>query len=163
MDKNRTPLLNEEDFEKLKQRGLSEEEIENLKISMGLVDASNMIPDDITELLEKIDNYFPNDDAGKTLEMFFELAEKDPDFFMQIVALQTLIGVVDTPIAETHVSDALRQIREAENEEERTALINDLLGRIKGLNTASKAEFLKEMHSLNTEDKKELLEILNNN
>ena len=163
MENNQTPLLNEEDFEKLKQRGMSAEEIENLKTSLSLVEAAETVPDDVTALLERIENYFPKDDVAKTIEMFFELAEKDPDFFMQIVALQALIGVVDSPIAETHVGDALRQIKEAENEEERTTLINELLTRIKGLNAASKAEFLKEMHSLNTEDKKELLEILNNN
>ena len=161
MENNQTPLLNEEDFEKLKQRGMSAEDIENLKNSLTLVEASNKIPDDVTELLERIENYFPKDDIGKTIEMFFELADKDPDFFMQIIALQTLIGVADTPIAETHVGDALRQIRDADSEEEKTTLTNELLARIKGLNAASKAEFLKEMQSLNTTDKKQLLEILN--
>ena len=163
MENNQTQLLNEEDFEKLKQRGMSAEDIENLKTSLSLVELSNTIPDDITELLEKIENYFPKDDVARTVEMFFELAETDPDFFNQIVALQTLIGVVDSPIAETHVGDALRQIREADSEEEKTTLTNELLARIKGLNATSKAEFLKEMQSLNTTDKKELLDILNNN
>ena len=163
MENNQSQLLNEEDFEKLKQRGMSAEEIENLKTSLSLVEEADKLPDDITALLERIENYFPKDDVGATVEMLFELTEKDPDFFNQIIALQAVIGVVDSPIAETHVGDALRQIREAENEEEKTALTNDLLARIKGLNATSKAEFLKEMQSLNTEDKKELLAILNKN
>jgi hypothetical protein len=161
MENNQSQLLNEEDFEKLRQRGISEAEIETLKESLGLVEAANVVPDDATALLERIENYFPKDDAVKTAEMFFELAEKDPEFFMQIIAMQTLIGVVDTPIAETHVGDALRQIREASNDEEREQLTNELFGRIKSLNAESKPVFLSEMQSLTTDDKKQLLSILN--
>ena len=161
MENNQSQLLNEEDFEKLRQRGITEAEIENLKASLELVESANVVPDDVDALIERIDNYFPKDDATKTAQMFFELAEKDPDFFMQIVAMQALIGVVDSPIADTHVGDALRQIRDAENAEEKEQLTNELFGRIKSLNSESKPVFLSEMQSLSTDEKKQLLEILN--
>lgn len=161
MENNQSQLLNEEDFEKLKQRGLSEEELENLRYSLDLVESANVVPDDVDGLLERIENYFPKDDPTKTAEMFFELAEKDPDFFMQIVAMQALIGVVDTPITDTHVGDALRQINEAETAEEKEQLTSELFVRIKSLNAESKPVFLSEMQSLSTEEKKQLLEILN--
>ena len=161
MENNQTPILSEEDFEKLKQRGVSDAEIRNLKVSLNLVEAANAIPDDIEAFLEKIENYFPKDDAAKTVAMFFELAEKDPEFFTQIVAMQTLLGVEDSPIEETHVGDALRQIRAAESEEQKQELTNELIARIKKLTPATKAAFLAEMQSLNVEDKKMLLDILN--
>ena len=161
MENNQTQLLNEEDFEKLRQRGLSEAEIENLRESLDLVESAKVVPDDVDALLERIENYFPKDDASKTAQMFFELADKDPDFFMQIVAMQALLGVVDSPVAETHVGDALRQINEAETAEEKEQLTNELFVRIKGLNAESKPIFLSEMQSLSTEEKKQLLSILN--
>ena len=161
MENNQTPILTEETFEKLKQRGLSEEEISNLKVSMNLVEAGNAVPEDVEAFIEKVENYFPKDDVAKTIEMFFELAEKDPEFFTEIIAMQTLLGITDSPIAETHVGDALRQIRSADSEEEKQQLTNELLVRIKNLNPESKAVFLNEMQSLSTEDKKQLLSILN--
>ena len=161
MENNQTPILTEETFEKLKQRGLSEEEISNLKVSMNLVEAGNAVPEDVEAFIEKVENYFPKDDVAKTIEMFFELAEKDPEFFTEIIAMQTLLGITDSPIAETHAGDALRQIRSADSEEEKQQLTNELLVRIKNLNPESKAVFLNEMQSLSTEDKKQLLSILN--
>lgn len=161
MENNQSQLLTEEDFEKLKQRGLSEDDIANLKDSLSIVETAKMVPDDAEALLDKIDAYFPKDDVSKTVEMFFELAEKDPDFFMQIIAMQALVGTVDTPINETHVGDALRQIRDAETDEEKEQLTSELFVRIKNLNAESKPVFLKEMQSLSTEEKKQLLEILN--
>lgn len=161
MENNQTPLVSDETFEKLRQRGLSEEEISNLKVSMNLVEAGNAVPEDIEAFLEKVENYFPKDDVAKTIEMFFELAEKDPKFFTEIIAMQTLLGITDSPIAETHVGDALRQIRSADSEEEKQQLTNELFVRIKNLNPESKALFLSEMQSLSTDDKKQLLAILN--
>lgn len=161
MENNQTPILTEDTFEKLRQRGLSEEEISNLKVSMNLVEAGNAVPEDIEAFLEKVENYFPKDDVAKTIEMFFELAEKDPEFFTEIIAMQALLGITDSPIAETHVGDALRQIRSADSEEEKQQLTNELFVRIRNLNPESKAVFLNEMQSLSTEDKKQLLAILN--
>ena len=161
MENNQTPILSDEDFEKLKQRGVSDEEIRNLKVSLNLVNAANTIPEDINAFLEKIENYFPKDDVQKTIAMFFELAEKDPEFFTQIVAMQALLGVEDSPIEDTHIGDALRQIRAAETDEQEEELTNELVARIKKLTPATKAAFLAEMQSLKVEDKKMLLDILN--
>ena len=161
MENNQTPILSDEDFEKLKQRGVSDEEIRNLKVSLNLVNAANTIPEDINAFLEKIENYFPKDDVQKTIAMFFELAEKDPEFFTQIVAMQALLGVEDSPIEDTHIGDALRQIRAAETNEQKEELTNELVARIKKLTPATKAAFLAEMQSLKVEDKKMLLDILN--
>ena len=161
MENNQTPILSDEDFEKLKQRGVSDEEIRNLKVSLNLVNAANTIPEDINAFLEKIENYFPKDDVQKTIAMFFELAEKDPEFFTQIVAMQALLGVEDSPIEDTHIGDALRQIRAAETDEQKEELTNELVARIKKLTPATKAAFLAEMQSLKVEDKKMLLDILN--
>lgn len=160
MENNQTPILNEEDLEKLKEKGMSEADLEILQDALNLVEVSKDVPDDVSDLLARIQEYFP-DDIQKTVEMFFELPEKDPEFFKQIVSLQAFLGVVDSPIEETHVGDALRQIREADSEEERKDLTEALIRRVKGLNAESKAEFLKEMQTLETADKKELLNILN--
>lgn len=154
-------ILSEEDFEKLKTYGMTEDDIEELKMSLTLVEAGEAVPEDIDGLLKRIEEYFPSDDPQKTIQMFFELPEKDPEFFNQILALQTFVGVVDSPIEETHVGDALRQIRVAETEEEKQELTTRLFNRIKGLNAESKATFLKQMQSLETNEKKELLDILN--
>lgn len=162
MENNQTQLLNEEDFEKLKQKGLSDAEIANLKDALDIVDLANQLPDDVTELLNKIENYFPKDNVGKTVDMFMELPEKDPEFFKQIIGLQTFLGTIDSPIEETHVGDALRQINEAETAEDKAALAGELFTRIKKLNPESKAVFLSEMQSLSVDEKKQLLAILNN-
>ena len=63
MENNQTQLLTEEDFEKLKQKGLTDEELANLKESLDLVELANQLPDDVTELLNKLENYFPKDNG----------------------------------------------------------------------------------------------------
>ena len=161
MENNQTQLLNEEDFEKLKQKGLTDEEIANLKDALDIVDLGNQLPDDVTELLNKIENYFPKDNVGQTVDMFMQLPEKDPEFFRQIISLQAFLGTIDSPIEETHVGDALRQINEAETADDKAALTSELFTRIKKLNPESKAVFLSEMQSLSVDEKKQLLDILN--
>ena len=161
MENNQTPLLNEEDFEKLKQKGLTDEELANLKESLDLVELANQLPDDVTELLNKIENYFPKDNVGQTVDMFMQLPEKDPEFFKQIISLQAFLGTIDSPIEETHVGDALRQINEAETAEDKAQLTSELFTRIKKLNPESKAVFLSEMQTLSVDEKRQLLDILN--
>lgn len=161
MENNQTPLLTEEDFEKLKQKGLTDEELANLKESLDLVELANQLPDDVTELLNKIENYFPKDNVGQTVDMFMQLPEKDPEFFKQIISLQAFLGTIDSPIEETHVGDALRQINEAETAEDKAQLTSELFTRIKKLNPESKAVFLSEMQTLSVDEKKQLLDILN--
>ena len=161
MENNQTQLLNEEDFEKLKQKGLTDAELENLKDALDIVDLANELPDDVTDLLNKIENYFPKDNVGQTVDMFMQLPEKDPEFFRQIIGLQAFLGTIDSPIEETHVGDALRQINEAETVEDKEQLTSELFTRIKKLNPESKAVFLSEMQSLSVDEKKQLLNILN--
>ena len=161
MENNQTQLLNEEDFEKLKQKGLTDAELENLKDALDIVDLANELPDDVTDLLNKIENYFPKDNVGQTVDMFMQLPEKDPEFFRQIIGLQAFLGTIDSPIEETHVGDALRQINEAETAEDKEQLTSELFTRIKKLNPESKAVFLSEMQSLSVDEKKQLLNILN--
>ena len=52
---NENKFLTEEEFQKLRDRGYSENDIVDLKAALNLVEISEMIPEDVNALLEKIE------------------------------------------------------------------------------------------------------------
>ena len=69
--------------------------------------------------------------------------------------LKSIINLKETLL------DFASKITSETTDEEKEQLTSELFVRIKNLNAESKPVFLKEMQSLSTEDKKQLLEILN--
>ena len=80
-------MFSEADYEALRARGATEDEIEILKDACAICDTADMVPDDTDKFIEKVQKLFPGKNVGKELVNFFALAEKDPKFFMQVISM----------------------------------------------------------------------------
>ena len=155
-------IFTDEDFEKMKKGGISQEEIDNLKYALSLCDLTDLLPQDTDAFLQKVNNYFP-DDPALTLKMYLELPEKDPEFFKQLLAFQEFVGTTEEPIDTTSISDALRQIREESNSEEQEKMKHSLIVAIGSAKDDKKNNYISEIKtSLTLEEKQQLADILKN-
>lgn len=95
-------VLSEADLEELRQRGVSEEQLEAFRDANALVETAKLVPSDIDGLLEKFDKTFP-DDISEAMKTFFELSEKDPMFLIHLVSaieLAEKVSYTDAPVEE---------------------------------------------------------------
>ena len=95
-------VLSEADLEELRQRGVSEEQLEAFRDANALVETAKLVPNDIDGLLEKFDKTFP-DDVSEAMKTFFELSEKDPMFLIHLVSaieLAEKVSYTDAPVEE---------------------------------------------------------------
>ena len=95
-------VLSEADLEELRQRGVSEEQLEAFRDANALVETAKLVPSDIDGLLEKFDKTFP-DDISEAMKTFFELSEKDPMFLIHLVSaieLAEKVSYTDAPVDE---------------------------------------------------------------
>jgi len=152
-------IFTEEDYKKLKKDGLSDEDINNLKYVLGVSDLADQLPEDIDAFLQKVQNYFP-DDGVEALKMYFELPKKDPEFFKQLITWQEFMGSTETPIEETSVADALRQIRYTVDPEEADKLKNRFLVALGRASGEQKTQYTNEVKELNIDEKRQLADIL---
>lgn len=80
----------EEEIKKLK---FTQEELDILADAESYAQTADILPEDIDPILDRIDKEFPNGkDFDGTFKKLAELAEKDPKFYAQVLALITLTG-----------------------------------------------------------------------
>ena len=86
--------LSKEQIAYFKSRGLSEEEIAIIRNAHAIANETDLIPDDPTEAINRIENL--PDDPSKALQAFLEMGEKDPEAFVECVAV---VDAMDRAIA----------------------------------------------------------------
>ncbi len=87
------PLFSKEEYEKFKSYGLSQEDIEILEQAEAVCQVADVLPDDPTEVFNKIEA-LPND-PGQALQALNNMAEADPEGFAQIMAAVEAIDQIN--------------------------------------------------------------------
>ena len=87
---NSQNLFTEEELKVLK---FSKEEMEEILDADAIAKTADMLPEEVDGILDRIDKEFPDDIEG-AIKKYAELAEKDPNFIVQLVALNELMGDV---------------------------------------------------------------------
>lgn len=83
--------------EELKKLNLTPEELANLEAADAFCDTAELLPDDekgMDAFFDKIEKTFPNDFQG-AFEKLGEVAQKDPAFFRQLLALNSILNDVE--------------------------------------------------------------------
>lgn len=89
------PLISDSDIAKMRELGLTDEELEVLQNANVVAETVDMIPDgnDLDKLAQKIRKIFAGKNVGKEINDFFALAQKDPQLFNQIVLLYEVLDM----------------------------------------------------------------------
>lgn len=89
MDRNM--LFTESDFEKMKNDGMSDEDIAILKDASAISETLDMLPDDPTELLKEIDSIMPADSKNGFKDTL-SLVVKNPELATKMIAMINLVS-----------------------------------------------------------------------
>lgn len=141
--------------EELINDGLTPEEAEKFMDVLATAETINMIPDDIDGFLKKCDEKIPAGTADG-MKAIFEYAEKDPEFFKQLVALNIALG---TELNNEEVKVNIPTLDGLSNEEYKAAKANYLKTLTK-LTDEDRTEFLKLVTNLTPEQKTDMIERL---
>lgn len=135
-------MFTEKDYEDLKKYGITDAEIEVLKDANVMVETAKLVPDNTDKFFEKYKKIFANKDGSASMKTFFELAEKDQKFFVQLVSAIELADKV-----EVEKPAEVQKISLAELDEEQTAQYADEI-----------KELLAAFKKLSPEEQKYVLE-----
>ena len=79
--------------EELKKLNFSQEELDILADAESYAQTAELLPEDVDPILDRIEKEFPNGkDFDGAFKKLAELAQKDPKFYAQILALATVTG-----------------------------------------------------------------------
>ena len=92
-------MFSEEEIREFKEDGLTDEQIEMLDQAMAWKETVDLLPDDIESFIRKYEQKIP-EDAIEGMRETFALAQSEPEFFKQIVALDLVMAgeVEDEPV-----------------------------------------------------------------
>ncbi len=112
--------------EEIEKYGITPEDLELFNDAEALSATVEMLPEDADKILERLDKEIP-DDYEQGFKKLAEIAEKDPKFFQQILALYEVTNSVrEVPPAKTE-KVSLDAVEEAKREE----AINQILAKLK--------------------------------
>ena len=143
--------------EELIADGLTEEEVELFLTTDALADTVEMLPDDIESFIRAYEQRIP-EDAIEGMRETFALAQKDPEFFKRIVALDLVMahGIEEQPSkpAEKTIITELPK-----NEYERVS--KNFFKILANLSDSDRKEFLKLITNLTEEQREDMVARLN--
>ena len=141
-------MFTESDYEDLKKYGITAEEIEVLKDANAIVTTTKMVPDNVDKFFEKYTKIFANKDGSASMQTFFELSQKDPKFFLQLVAAIDVADKVsvDQPAGVEKVSvSEIEKVNTAETNAQIGAELNQLLADFRKLSPAERKSVLQQI------------------
>lgn len=139
-------IFSEEDYADMKANyGITDEEIEILRDANALVTTAKLVPDDADKLFAKYDKIFAGKSATESMKTFFELAEKDPKFWVQLVSAIELAEQVSEEAPAKVEKVSLSEVA-GEQSAEQTEAAGDFLG-----------QALAAFNALSPEDKKAVM------
>lgn len=141
--------------EELINDGLTPEEAEMFTSALALSETINMIPDDIDGFLKNCDEKIPAGTA-EGMKAIFEYAEKDPEFFKQLVALNIALG---TELNNEEIKVNIPTLDGLSDEEYKAAKAN-YFNTLSKLTDEDRTEFLKLVINLTPEQKSDMIERL---
>lgn len=147
--KQNAPLFDERDFAEMKKLGISEEEIETLQNADAIKQTVDMLPaeKDMAKFMAKVRQQFAGKDTGKEIMEFLALAEKNPEYFLQIFALFEVLDIHDNEAPEVKIEKIQNSDLDAQNKEILKESVKDFLEVYKTLNADEKKLFLEKIKS----------------
>lgn len=139
--------LSEADYDALRARGATDEEIEILKDAFALSATVDMLPKNTAKFFEKLDKYFPEDPTA-AMEKAFKLPEEDPAFFAEIMAYSEVLKALKQPAAQSSSVEkvSLAEVDTFKVKEQNAAeseKLLDFINALKALTPEEKAEASK--------------------
>ena len=144
-------MFNDEQIKELKEDGLTDEQIEILGDAFALKETVDMLPDDIEAFVRKYESRVPGD-AANGMRATFELAQTDPEFFQQIVALN--VALADDSEEELDAEKTF--VTELPEKEYQTASKN-FFNTLVNLSKEDRVEFLRLLANITPEQKKDMI------
>ena len=143
---NNNILFTESDFEKMKNDGMSDEDIAVLKDASAISETMDMLPDDPTELLKEIDSIMPADSKNGFKDTL-SLIVKNPELATKMMAM---INMVSSGVAsETRLDPQIARM----TDEEYAKAERKLFETITSLPADKRREFLTLMQNSTDEQK----------
>lgn len=139
--------LSEADYDALRARGATDEEIEILKDAFALSATVDMLPKNTAKFFEKLDKYFPEDPTA-AMEKAFKLPEEDPAFFAEIMAYSEVLKALKQPAAASSSVEkvSLAEVDSFKQEEQKAddeAKFMEFINALKALTPDEKAQVSK--------------------
>ncbi|MBR3885067.1 MAG: hypothetical protein IKJ33_01180 [Clostridia bacterium] len=150
-------MFSEEEIREFKEDGLTDEQIEMLDQAMAWKETVDLLPDDIESFIRKYEQKIP-EDAIEGMRETFALAQSEPEFFKQIVALDLVMAgeVEDEP-----VKPAEKTIITNLPKEEYETVSKNFFKILANLSDTDRKEFLKLIANLTEEQKEDMVSRLN--
>lgn len=146
-------MFNEEQIRELKEDGLTDEQIEMFADALALKDTINMLPDNIEPMIRAYEQRVP-EDAIQGLRATCELAQREPEFFRQLIALDiALASQAEIPAAAPAEKTIITNLSDKEYE---TASKN-FFGTLASLSETDRKEFLKLIANITSEQKEDMV------
>ena len=159
-NKNNVEIIKEEycgmtnaDFEKLKDYGVSPEEIENLKDACALSDTVDLLPKNLTKFFKKYNEILSaNLTVAQHIEKQLMLSQTDPKFFVELGAVMAVLHPEIPNGKAVKVEKITRTDLSVQEVKEETARIEKQV-----------AELVKSFNELSPAEKKGVLDFINKN
>ena len=145
-------MFNEEE---LREDGLSEEEIEILSDAFAFKETVDMLPDDIEAFIRECDKRIPENTADG-MAYIFDMAEKDPEFFKKLMALDIVMSSSIDEIPENNSDSETSELLKLPPEQRKTVESN-FFKTMANISGSEKKEFMKLMANLTPEQKSDLI------
>ena len=148
-------LLTEQDYKNLAKDGLTEEEIEILKDASAIAETLNILPDDVGEVFNKYEQ-MPTKTYGETIEGLIAIAQRDPKFFAQLMAITDLVASDNQADVEIKPDPALANF----SDEELDQAMKRMYSTLQSLTPEKHAEFMALLQKITPAQKVALVKDL---
>ena len=143
--------------EELIADGLTEEQADLFLSTDALADTVEMLPDDIESFIKAYEQRIP-DDAIEGMRETFALAQKDPEFFKRIVALDIVMA---HGVEEQQTKPEEKTIITNLPKNEYETVSKNFFKILANLSDSDRKEFLKLIVNLTDEQKEDMVSRLN--
>lgn len=150
-------MFREEERKEFVEDGLTDEEIDMLESTLALCETVELIPDDIESFLKEYEKKVPADTLGG-MKAIVESAEKDPEFFKKLIALDLAIDYDINQRKEDVKKPS--DILDGLTDEEYKKASENYFNTISKLTDEDRMEFLKLITNLTQEQKTDMIERL---
>lgn len=139
---NKNEIFTESDYEEMLKDGtMTAEEVELMKSATAIAGTMDLLPDDATEVLKKLEALTPSQ-TGEEVSRILSLVQTDEKFFVQLMTLAEIADSTDDGV-------------EATNDPLITALSDEEYSNVE-------KNFFESFANMSYEKRKELIAMLNN-
>ena len=146
-------MFSEEEIREFKEDGLTDEEIEVLENALALTATVDMLPDDIESFIREYEKKLSTGE-NSGIRRVFELAQKDPEFFKKMIALDIVFAeeVENAPMLKPQ-----KTIITELSDEDYKKVSDNYFKILASLSESERKEFLNLISNIDAEQKKDMV------